>query len=193
MPCRSLRYHRLSSRSQKTRGSKITCDELLCFVQTMATDNAGVRELEPRLLCYSSRRASSPLILPLSREKTGSQLLIAMLVFFETQNLIYALECSLKRITETSPSMEERFVMHKDASKKFKAAALALGFKQVANNPDEGANGMTALYVPEGATPADVVGALARRKIVIAGGLHKDIKTKYVSLSLFIFISRTRI
>lgn len=39
---------------------------------------------------------------------------------------------------------------------------------------------MTALYTPEGVAPAAVVGGLAARKIVIAGGLHKEIKTKYV-------------
>jgi alanine-glyoxylate transaminase/serine-glyoxylate transaminase/serine-pyruvate transaminase len=43
---------------------------------------------------------------------------------------------------------------------------------------------MTALYVPEGATPAAVIGALSARGIVIAGGLHKDIKTKFVFFAL---------
>lgn len=37
---------------------------------------------------------------------------------------------------------------------------------------------MTALYVPEGIAPAAIIGALSARGIVIAGGLHKDIKTK---------------
>lgn len=39
---------------------------------------------------------------------------------------------------------------------------------------------MTAVYVPEGIVPGALIGALAARKIVIAGGLHKDIKTKFV-------------
>lgn len=43
---------------------------------------------------------------------------------------------------------------------------------------------MTALYVPDGIVPGALIGALAARKIIIAGGLHKDIKTKLV-LSFF--------
>ncbi|SCV70336.1 BQ2448_1730 [Microbotryum intermedium] len=95
-------------------------------------------------------------------------------------NLIYALEASLKQITEGSPSLEERFQIHREASKKFKKAAEELGFKQVATEPEAAANGMTAVYVPEGIAPPALVGALGNRGIVIAGGLHKDIKTKYV-------------
>lgn len=37
---------------------------------------------------------------------------------------------------------------------------------------------MTALYVPEGIPPPALIGALAERGIVIAGGLHKDIKVR---------------
>ena len=45
--------------------------------------------------------------------------------------LFRSLEASLKSITEGTPSLQDRFKIHKEASKKFKAAALALGFKQV--------------------------------------------------------------
>lgn len=95
-------------------------------------------------------------------------------------NLIYALEASLKSITEGSPNLEERFAIHKSASALFKSEALKLGFTQVPNNPAHAANGMTALYVPEDMTPAAIIGALGARNIVIAGGLHKDIKTRYI-------------
>lgn len=43
---------------------------------------------------------------------------------------------------------------------------------------------MTALYVPEGIPPPALIGALAERGIVIAGGLHKDIKVRGGSLSV---------
>lgn len=99
------------------------------------------------------------------------------------QNLIYALEASLKSITEGPVSLEDRWRLHKQESKRFKDAAIALGFKQVPNHPDEAANGMTALYTPDGIAPGDIIGALAARDIVIAGGLHKDIKTKFVSFA----------
>lgn len=99
---------------------------------------------------------------------------------FPLQNLIYALEASLKSITEGPTTLEDRWRLHKSESKRFKDAAIALGFKQVPNHPDEAAHGMTALYVPDGVAPGDIIGALAARDIVIAGGLHKDIKTKSV-------------
>ncbi|KAL8291547.1 hypothetical protein RQP46_002525 [Phenoliferia psychrophenolica] len=95
-------------------------------------------------------------------------------------NLIYAFEASLKIITEGPISLEQRFQTHRDQSAKFKAAALALGFKHVATDPSTAANGMTAVYVPDGIAPAALIGALGARNIVIAGGLHKDIKTRYI-------------
>ncbi|KAK4704289.1 hypothetical protein P7C70_g1928, partial [Phenoliferia sp. Uapishka_3] len=95
-------------------------------------------------------------------------------------NLIYAFEASLKIITEGPVSLSQRFQIHRDQSAKFKAAALALGFTHVATDPSTAANGMTAVYVPEGIAPAALIGALGKRDIVIAGGLHKDIKTKYI-------------
>lgn len=48
-----------------------------------------------------------------------------------SQNLIYALDESLKQIVDGGVSLETRWKVHKDASKKFKAAAAELGFKQV--------------------------------------------------------------
>ena len=94
--------------------------------------------------------------------------------------MIYAFEASLKIITEGPISLEQRYQIHRDQSAKFKAAALALGFKHVAIDPNTAANGMTAVYVPDGIAPAALIGALGSRNIVIAGGLHKDIKTRYI-------------
>lgn len=95
-------------------------------------------------------------------------------------NLIYALAETLKTITQGPISLEDRFRIHKEASHRFKKEAEALGFKQVALDPSQAANGMTAVYTPDGIAPGQVVGALSKRGIVIAGGLHKDIKTKYI-------------
>ena len=95
-------------------------------------------------------------------------------------NLIYALEATLKNITEGPISLEDRFRIHKEASQRFKREAEALGFKQVALEPSQAANGMTAVYTPDGIAPAQVVGALSKRSIVIAGGLLGPIKTKYI-------------
>lgn len=110
-------------------------------------------------------------------------------------NLIWALHTSLSTITKSSPSLEERFALHKSASAYVKQELAALGLKQVrllhvqrSGNielvffaqiplkPEFAANGMTAVYFPEGVTAADVVPQLGKQDIVIAGGLHKDIK-----------------
>ncbi len=45
--------------------------------------------------------------------------------------LIYALHQSLKNITTSKPTLEERFAMHREASKKFKAFVTELGMGQV--------------------------------------------------------------
>ncbi|GAA5966935.1 hypothetical protein JCM3765_001306 [Sporobolomyces pararoseus] len=95
-------------------------------------------------------------------------------------NLIYALEASLKNIVSGPVSLQDRFKLHREAAKKFRSEVTALGFKTVALSEDACANGMTAVYVPEGVEPPKLIGALAERGIVIAGGLHKEIKTKYI-------------
>lgn len=60
-------------------------------------------------------------------------------------NLIYAFHASLTRITKGSPTLEKRFILHKEASKNLKLAAADLGLKQVAVDPAYAANGMTAV------------------------------------------------
>lgn len=95
-------------------------------------------------------------------------------------NLIYALEASLNSIVAGPVSLEDRFKLHREASARFRTQARELGFETVAVSDDASANGMTALYTPEDVPPPALIGALAKRDIVIAGGLHKDIKTKYI-------------
>ncbi|KAF7317957.1 Aminotran-5 domain-containing protein [Mycena kentingensis (nom. inval.)] len=94
-------------------------------------------------------------------------------------NLIYAYHESLTQITKRSPSLEERIQLHREASKQIKEAAAAVGLKQVARDPACAANGMTALYFPEGVTAGDVIGKFAAKGLIIAGGLHAEIKDKY--------------
>jgi hypothetical protein len=60
-------------------------------------------------------------------------------------NLIYAFNTSLKTITKSSEvGLEERFRLHKETSQRIKSAAKELGLVQV-SNPENGANGMTAV------------------------------------------------
>lgn len=69
-------------------------------------------------------------------------------------NLIYAFHESLTQITKASPSLEDRFKLHREASQRIKSAAAELGLKQVPLDPAYAANGMTAvslvfLYLPQ--------------------------------------------
>ena len=63
-------------------------------------------------------------------------------------------------------------------SKGFKAAATALGLRQVPARPEFGAATLTAMYYPEG-VGAELLKKVADEGVILAGGLHPDIKTRY--------------
>jgi alanine-glyoxylate transaminase/serine-glyoxylate transaminase/serine-pyruvate transaminase len=65
--------------------------------------------------------------------------------FVAPVNLIRAFHTSLKQITQSSVSLEERFKRHREASKRIKDAATELGLRQVPIDPAFAANGMTAV------------------------------------------------
>jgi len=92
--------------------------------------------------------------------------------------LIRALNTSLTGIL--SKPLEERFAVHKAASQKIKKAITDLGLKQLAANPQDQANSMTAMYLPDSMTPPDVLPHLLKQGVIFAGGLHKEIATKYI-------------
>ncbi|TFK51664.1 PLP-dependent transferase [Heliocybe sulcata] len=94
-------------------------------------------------------------------------------------NLIYAYHASLTRITKGSPSLGERLQLHREASKKIKAAARELGLKQVPLDENFAANGMSAFYFPDGVTAPDVLPRLFKKDVIVAAGLHKAMKEKY--------------
>ena len=95
-------------------------------------------------------------------------------------NLVRALHASLIEITRGPISLGTRLALHIHASDLVKKAAERLGMEQVACEPTGRAHGMTALYVPEGASAADVLGGVAQRGVVIAGGLVKEVKDRYI-------------
>ncbi|KAJ9619494.1 hypothetical protein H2203_008272 [Taxawa tesnikishii (nom. ined.)] len=92
--------------------------------------------------------------------------------------LVRALHTTLTQIT--SVSLEDRFAAHRAASQKVKKAVADLGLKQLASKPENQANGMTAIYLPEGMTPPEILPNLMKKGVIFAGGLHKDIASKYV-------------
>ncbi|CAD6573861.1 MAG: hypothetical protein CYPHOPRED_005231 [Cyphobasidiales sp. Tagirdzhanova-0007] len=93
--------------------------------------------------------------------------------------IIYALQASLTSMTEKSPTLEERFALHKEASNKLKTAIQDMGLVLVTLSNGAAANGMTAVYTPDNLTPGDIVPKMLKRGVIIAAGLHKDIKAKY--------------
>ena len=91
--------------------------------------------------------------------------------------VIYALNASLKEILE-SP-MSKRFADHAKASDYIKDAVTKMGLKQLALKPEFAAHGMTAVYTPNDLPVSELLPKIASRGVVFAGGLHKDLATKY--------------
>ncbi|MGB9592886.1 MAG: pyridoxal-phosphate-dependent aminotransferase family protein [Anaerolineae bacterium] len=91
-------------------------------------------------------------------------------------NLVYALRVSLAQIL--AEGMEARFRRHQRLSDGFKAAVAAMGLRQVPVRPEIAATTLTAVYYPDG-VGAELLGKVAAEGIIVAGGLHPDIKTKY--------------
>ena len=91
-------------------------------------------------------------------------------------NLIYALRLSLSQIL--AEGMEARFARHLQLGAGFNAAVTALGLRQVPVRPEFGAATLTAVYYPEG-VGAELLKKVAEEGVIVAGGLHPDIKTRY--------------
>ena len=95
-------------------------------------------------------------------------------------NLIYALHSSLTTITTKSPSLEERFKLHVEASTRVKNFVTELGLSQLtADGIKDGAHGMTAVRYPQGFKATDILPKMVAKNVVIAAGLHKQVKDEY--------------
>lgn len=92
-------------------------------------------------------------------------------------NLIAALNVSLGLILDEG--MAARFARHARISRACKAAITALGLGQVPLAPDFAATTMTAPRYPEGITGAQLLPQIKAAGVVLAGGLHKEIKSAY--------------
>lgn len=92
---------------------------------------------------------------------------------------IYSLRASLRQFAYSLQSMDARFASHKATSDYIKDAIASLGLKTVALHREASAHGMTAVYLPEGITNAQLLPLLAQKGVVLAGGLHKEIALKY--------------
>ena len=92
--------------------------------------------------------------------------------------LVHALHTSLTQIL--SKPLSDRFAAHRAASQKVKKAVTELGLKQLASDPADQANGMTAIYLPENVKAPELLPNLLKKGVIFAGGLHKEIATKYI-------------
>ncbi|KAN0121203.1 Pyridoxal phosphate-dependent transferase [Russula decolorans] len=86
-------------------------------------------------------------------------------------NLIRAYHESLLQITKTSPSLDERLKRHRETSNRIMAAAAELGLAQLPLRPEISANGMTALWCPEGVKSSELLPAFLQKGVIVGGGL----------------------
>ncbi|KAJ3114421.1 hypothetical protein HK100_001663 [Physocladia obscura] len=93
--------------------------------------------------------------------------------------LILALQVSLEQLVAAQGSLEHRFAQHRVASAKVKDTLESWGLKIVPVNRACAANTLTAVYYPAGVAPAEFLGKVGSRGVVLAGGLHPEHATKY--------------
>ena len=98
--------------------------------------------------------------------------------YFATPNtsLIRALEVSLRAIVDYG--LEQRWADHVAHSNAFKAAMTAIGLRQLAE-AHRRANTLSAVYYPDGIDTSKFLSTVLSSGVICAGGLHKDVKTKY--------------
>lgn len=92
-------------------------------------------------------------------------------------NLVFALNVSLGQILQEG--LEPRFARHARISQAVKAGIAALGMGQVPQNDAVAAHTMTAPRFPAGVAGSDLIPAVGRAGVTLAGGLHADIKNEY--------------
>ncbi len=91
-------------------------------------------------------------------------------------NLIAALEVSLGQIL--AEGLPARFSRHRRLSAACKAGVAALGLGQLPSSPAAAADTLTAPYYPPG-VGSELVGYIKEAGVVVAGGLHPDLKARY--------------
>lgn len=81
-----------------------------------------------------------------------------------------------------SRPLAERFARHRKVSQQVKSQLASMGLQQLAADPANQANGMTAVYLPDGIAASSLLPKLLDKGVILAGGLHKEIKTKYIRM-----------
>jgi alanine-glyoxylate transaminase/serine-glyoxylate transaminase/serine-pyruvate transaminase len=91
-------------------------------------------------------------------------------------NLVAALAVGLREILEGG--MEARFALHQRGARAIRAAWSALGLRPLATRSENLAHTLSALRFPAG-VDASLVGRVAERGVLVAGGLHPAIRSEY--------------
>jgi len=91
-------------------------------------------------------------------------------------NLVCALDVSLGQIL--AEGMEARFARHQRMARAFRAAWKALGLRMLPASDAVAAHTLSAVYYPDGVDAA-LVGRVKGQGIVVAGGLHPELRTRY--------------
>ena len=93
--------------------------------------------------------------------------------------LVHALNPSLQQLLKPG-NLQARFEQPQKVSQKVKKAVTEMGLKQLATDPSNAASTMTAMYLPDGLTPPEILPSLMKKGVVFAGGLHKVRHTSYL-------------
>eukprot|EP00011_Vannellida_sp_DIVA3-517-6-12_P009281 CAMPEP_0114631822 /NCGR_PEP_ID=MMETSP0168-20121206/14613_1 /TAXON_ID=95228 ORGANISM="Vannella sp., Strain DIVA3 517/6/12" /NCGR_SAMPLE_ID=MMETSP0168 /ASSEMBLY_ACC=CAM_ASM_000044 /LENGTH=390 /DNA_ID=CAMNT_0001843405 /DNA_START=1 /DNA_END=1173 /DNA_ORIENTATION=- len=92
-------------------------------------------------------------------------------------NLINALHASLNEVL--AGGMDKCFADHKATADTFRSAMSDLGLKLVPVSEGIAANTMSAVRYPSGVEATKLLPAIKKHGAIVAGGLHKDIKSEY--------------
>ncbi|WP_163780416.1 pyridoxal-phosphate-dependent aminotransferase family protein [Myxococcus vastator] len=91
-------------------------------------------------------------------------------------NLVAALDVSLGQIL--AEGMDARFARHQRMARAFRAAWKAMGLRLLPTSDAVAAHTLSAVYYPDGVDAA-LVGGVKGQGVVVAGGLHPDLKARY--------------
>mmetsp|Transcript_9283 Transcript_9283/g.10266 ORF Transcript_9283/g.10266 Transcript_9283/m.10266 type:complete len:398 (-) Transcript_9283:95-1288(-) len=105
-------------------------------------------------------------------------------------NLITALHVSLTQMLADG-GMEANWSKHKKAAAAFKSAVKALGLGTVPVESSLEANTLSCVRFPEGINAGSLLPKIKAQGVILAGGLHKDIKAEYFRVG-HMSISATR-
>ncbi|TPX35587.1 2-aminoethylphosphonate---pyruvate transaminase [Synchytrium microbalum] len=154
--------------SQKALGAPPGLCVLMVSARGLETVNSRVA---PPATYYASLKRWTPIMQGYMARKPG---------YFGTPpvQLITALGTSLRQIVTADGGMEGRWAKHATMNAHVKKFVQDKGLKLVPTKEGE-ANAMTAVYYPEGVTPASFLSGVFARGVQIAGGLHPDYATKY--------------